>query len=177
VVAPFLRDRELELTTWCSGLAAIAAGRRWSVTGDRGGRIEVDSVWIHLGSDQRPARIEDFGVYAAATGGRSVSTKLALHDPPPVAEPTPWPLRVSDVDVHGHVNNAVYWQAVEHRLAGGAPDLRLPHRALLDYRDPVDLSDRVELVDVPDRGGRTVAFLVGDRVRAVARVEPLSAPS
>ena len=68
---PFLEDREVELVTWCSGLAAIAAGRRWSVAGDAGGRIEVDSVWIHLGPDQRPARIEGFGVYAEATGGRA----------------------------------------------------------------------------------------------------------
>src|SRR5262245_50979693 len=64
VLEPLVGDRELELTTWCSGVAAIAAGRRWSVTGDDGGRVEVDSVWIHLDSEQRPARIEDFGVYA-----------------------------------------------------------------------------------------------------------------
>ena len=31
---PFLEDREVELVTWCSGLTAIAAGRRWSVAGD-----------------------------------------------------------------------------------------------------------------------------------------------
>jgi acyl-ACP thioesterase len=46
MVEPFLADRAVELVTWCSGLATIAAGRRWSLTGDRGGRIEVDSVWI-----------------------------------------------------------------------------------------------------------------------------------
>ena len=67
--SPLLRDREVEITTWCSGVAAIAAGRRWSVTGDAGGRVEVDSVWIHLGPDQRPARIGDFGPYAAVGGG------------------------------------------------------------------------------------------------------------
>src|SRR6188508_2740611 len=38
VVRPFLDDRAVELTTWCSSVAAIAAGRRWSVTGDNGGR-------------------------------------------------------------------------------------------------------------------------------------------
>ncbi|MGZ8687458.1 MAG: acyl-ACP thioesterase domain-containing protein [Gaiellaceae bacterium] len=173
VIAPFLDDREIELVTWCSGLAAIAAGRRWSVTGDRDGKIEVDSVWIHLGPDQRPSRIEDFDVYAAATGGRSVSTKLGLPDPPSGLERSPWPLRATDVDVHGHVNNAVYWQAVEHRLAGRAPDLRLPHRALLDYREPVDLADEVDVVDTLDDGGRSIAFLVGDRVSAVARIEQL----
>ncbi len=173
VIAPFLEDSEIELVTWCSGLAAIAAGRRWSARGDRGGRIEVDSVWIHLGPDQRPSRIEDFDVYAAATAGRSVSTKLRLPDPPAALERMPWPLRATDVDVHGHVNNTVYWQAVEHRLAEGDPDLRLPHRAQLDYREPVDLADEVDLVDARDDGGRSVAFLVGDRVRAVARVEQL----
>ena len=60
VLEPFLADRAVELVTWCSGLATLAAGRRWSLTGDRGGRIEVDSVWIHLDADQRPARITRF---------------------------------------------------------------------------------------------------------------------
>ena len=82
VVQPFAGDTEVELTTWCSGVAAIAAGRRWSVKGDAGGIIEVDSVWIHLDAEQRPARIEDFGVYADAAAGRHVSTKLGLPDPP-----------------------------------------------------------------------------------------------
>jgi len=62
VLRPFLDDREIELTTWCSGVAAIAAGRRWAVSGDAGGHIEVDSVWIHLDAQARPARIEHFGV-------------------------------------------------------------------------------------------------------------------
>ncbi len=173
VIAPFLDDREVELVTWCSGLAAIAAGRRWSLRGDHGGRAEVDSVWIHLGRDQRPARIEGFGVYAEATGGRTVSSRLVLEEPQPCLVRTSWSLRASDVDVHGHVNNAVYWQAVEHCLAGDEPDLRLPQRALLDFRDPIDLADRLELAEARDAGGRTLAFLVGERIRAIARVERL----
>ena len=113
---PFAGDSEVELTTWCSGVAAIAAGRRWSLTGDAGGRIEVDSVWIHLDARERPARIGDFGAYGEAAGDRHVSTKLSLPDPPDDAPRTPWPLRATDVDRHGHVNNAVHWQAVEHAL-------------------------------------------------------------
>ncbi|HXH97838.1 MAG TPA: acyl-ACP thioesterase domain-containing protein, partial [Gaiellaceae bacterium] len=90
VLRPFLEDGEVGLTTWCSGVAAIAAGRRWSVSGDGGGRIEVDSVWIHLDAGAKPARIEDFGVYAEAAGGRRVSTTLELPDPPAGAERRPW---------------------------------------------------------------------------------------
>ena len=56
VVVPAVADDFVELTTWCSGTASVAAGRRMSLVGDRGGNVEVDSVWIHLGPDARPAR-------------------------------------------------------------------------------------------------------------------------
>ncbi len=174
VVKPLLVDRNVEVVTWCSALGAIAAGRRWSVAGDEGGRIEVDSVWIHLGPDQRPVRIEGFGVYADATDGRAVSTRLGLPDPPTGAMRRPWPLRVTDVDLHGHVNNAVYWQAVEHVAAESGFALREPFRALLDFRDPVDLGDDVELTESWDGPTLTLGTCVAGSVRAVARVEPLS---
>ena len=164
VLRPFLEDAAVELTTWCSSVAAIAAGRRWSVAGDAGGRIEVDSVWIHLDAHANPARIEDFGVYAEAAGGRPASTRLELPDPPSGGELLPWPLRGTDVDLHGHVNNAVYWQAVEELLPALGVDPRLPLRAELDYRQPIDLGEDVELAAWDGH----VAFLCGNGVRAVA---------
>ncbi len=170
VRSPFLEDREVELVTWCSGLAAIAAGRRWSLRGDGGGNIEVDSVWIHLGPDQRPARIESFGLYADATAGRPVSTRLELPAPPADAPRSAWALRTTDVDLHGHVNNAVHWQAVEDVLRSSPVDVRAPLTAELDYRDPIDLSDPVELVTHVSNGEVVVGFQVGDALRAVARV-------
>jgi acyl-ACP thioesterase len=176
---PFLRDRAVELVTWCSSLAAIAAGRRWSVTGDAGGRCEVDSVWIHLGPDQRPARIEGFDAYAAATGGRSASTRLELPAPGDGALRRPWPLRASDVDLHGHVNNAVYWQAVEDALRDAPSGPLDPAGALvaeLEYRDPVDLADRLELVTSYDGDALAIGFGVDGDVRAVARVAALHPP-
>jgi acyl-ACP thioesterase len=176
VIAPLLHDREVEVTTWCSGVAAIAAGRRWSVLGDAGGRVEVDSVWIHLDADQRPARIGDFGPYAASAAGRAVSTKLLLPDPPAGTARSPWPLRSTDLDAQGHVNNAVYWQAVEDVLGREGSALAQPLRAELDYRDPIDLDDRVEITSFDDVSGRRcLAFVAGDRVRAVAAVGRLDA--
>ena len=61
------------------GGAALVGDRRRRRAG------EVDSVWIHLGRDQRPARIESFGVYAEATGWARVSTRSSCLDPPPEA--------------------------------------------------------------------------------------------
>jgi acyl-ACP thioesterase len=173
VVRPLLVDREVEVVTWCSALGAIAAGRRWSLSGDQGGSVEVDSVWIHLGPDQRPARIEGFGVYEEATDGRSVSTRLELPEPPSQALRRPWPLRATDVDVHGHVNNAVYWQAVEHVAAESGLDLREPLRAWLDFREPIDQGDDVELAEHWDGPSLSLGFRADGVTRAVARVEPL----
>jgi acyl-ACP thioesterase len=174
VLRPFLEDREIALETWCCSSAAVAAGRRWSLAGDRGGAIEVDSVWIHLGPDGRPARLDGFGVYAESAAGRTPSTRLVLE---PLREGLPrrsWQLRASDVDLAGHVNNAVYWQAVEQLQELSGPDPRAPHRARLDYHHPLDLGEPVELVETAGPETLAVGFLVGELVKAVARIEAMS---
>jgi acyl-ACP thioesterase len=175
VLEAFLDDRTVELTTWCSGMAALAAGRRWSVNGDARGRAEVDSVWIHLDAGGNPARIEDFAPYAAAARDRRVSTRLELPDPPTDVDGLPWSLRVTDVDPHGHVNNTVYWQAVEGLFAVLRVDPRQPLRAELDYRQPIDADERLQLTVFEDGRRAAIAFVAeGADVRAVARIEPLT---
>jgi acyl-ACP thioesterase len=173
VLEPVVEGGVVELATWCSGTAAIAAGRRLSIAGAAGGRIEVDSVWIHLGPDARPARIEGFGVYAASAEGRAVSSRLELSEPGPRAARAAWPLRRADLDLMGHVNNAVYWAAVEDHLPH-AVDPRRPLRARLDHRHPLDLGDAVELLLESDEAGASLAFAVGRTTCAVARVEALA---
>ena len=100
-------------------------------------------------------------MYAEAAGGRPVSTKLTLPDPPADAERIAWPLRAVDVDLHGHVNNAVYWQAVEEVLT-----IDGPLSAELDYRQPIDRGDELELL-VSDGA---IGFAVAGDLRAVARI-------
>jgi acyl-ACP thioesterase len=170
VVSPFVADREVELLTWSSGRASVAAGRRWSVRGDRGGSIEVDSVWIHLGPDERPARIDAFDPYDVSAGDRVVSTKLELPDPPAAASRLPWSVRAADIDLHGHLNNAVYWQAVEERLVRRGPDPARPLRASLDYRAPIDVDDDVHVLEWSGESGVHVALATDEAVKAVARV-------
>jgi acyl-ACP thioesterase len=178
VLTPAIEDDHVDLTTWCSGTGAVAAGRRMSLSGDRGGRVEIESAWIHLGPDARPARIVDFGMYADAAEHRAVSTRLELPTPPTDGVRTPWPLRMSDVDLLGHVNNAAYWHAVEQRLLASGLDPLLPMRARLDHRHAIDLSDDVELVEVIDSGLQLgIGFTVDGVVNAVAWVEARSAGS
>lgn len=174
VLAPPLDDSSVEIVTWGSSFSALAAGRRWTLTGDAGGAVEVDSVWIHLGADARPARIgAGFDGYAEAAQGRVASTKLTLAPPKPDGPRIGWHVRATDVDRMGHVNNAAYWAGIEHRLAIHGFDVRAPLRARLDYRHPIDLGEQVELIEDVGDGRYGTAFVVGDVVKAVARVERL----
>ena len=86
VVQPFVDDTAVELTTWCDAVAGSAAARRTSVVGDRGGRVEAEMIWIHLGPDLQPLRLGErfLSIYGASAEGRRASTRLVL--PGPAAE-------------------------------------------------------------------------------------------
>jgi acyl-ACP thioesterase len=73
----------------------------------------------------------------------------------------------------GHVNKAAYWAAVEQRLLDVGLDPQRPLCARLDYRHPIDLGEKVELAESVHDGRYRVAFVVGDVVMAVARVDLL----
>ncbi len=164
---PFLGDEAVELATWCSGVGGAAAARRTSISGDRGGALQAQSVWIHLDRRLRPARFGErfLAVYAPAAAGRGVSTRFSLPAPPPDAARSHWPLRATDADRLGHVNNAAYWAAVEEV---GGDRLGRPLRALLEYRQPIDFGERVDLVRAGD--GRDVWLVVEGTVRAAATI-------
>ncbi len=163
VTRPFLEDTEVALTTWCGGTAASAALRCTSLAGDQGGRIDAEMTWIHLGPDLQPQRLGErfLAVYGESAAGRRASTRLELPAPPEDARRLEWPLRAIDVDRLRHVNNAAYWAPVEEHLAAR---LRDPCRATLEYRQPLDLGDRLEL----RLAGSGLWFTVGGAVRAAA---------
>ena len=105
-----------------------------------------------------------------------MSARVELREPAEdAARRVPWPLRASDVDLHGHVNNTVYWQALEHVLAGGGdgPDVAGPMRVRLEFREPLDLDDAVVLAVAGDERRLDVAFLAAERTKAVALLETL----
>ena len=168
---PQLGDR-VAVTTFCGGLGSRWGERRSSLVTDGGaGRVEVASLWVYLGADgQRPTRLPDWFVdtYGEAALGRTVAARL-LHPPPPHgAETRPWPLRVTDLDVLGHVNNAATWQAVEDEAGRRGV---LPCRAELEYGAALEPDDDVTLVsaDAGD-GGFRLWLTVEGKVRASAAV-------
>ena len=130
---------ELDLRTWCSRTGSRWAERRTDLIADDGGRVRTATIWVAIdAASGRPAPLGErfHEVFGPSTEGRRVRANLRLGRRPDDAVGRPWPLRFSDFDVLGHVNNASYWQAVEEELAGRR-DLRAPLRAVLEYGDPL----------------------------------------
>ena len=167
VTRPFETDLAVELQTWCSGIAGSSAARRYSLRGDTGGAIEAESIWIHLDASLRPRRLDESfrEVYGSSANGRRASTRLTLPVDVGGRDGSPWRIRATDIDRLGHVNNAAYWAPLEEAWRGGL-DGRL--HAILEYRQPIDLGETVELAQRDD-----IAWLVvGTEVRSAARLDP-----
>jgi acyl-ACP thioesterase len=130
----------LEVATFCSGTGRLWAERRSTVYADGRALIEAVALWVHLdarGVRPRPLPEGFEAVYGAAAAGRRVSARLT-HPGEPVdgAVARPWGFRAADLDLAGHVNNAVYWQVVEEELVAEEPSAgmvaEIEHRAAAD---------------------------------------------
>jgi acyl-ACP thioesterase len=114
----------IELRTWCAGLAASTAERRTTIEGDAGAAIEATAIWVHVDvATRRPARFPPhfLAAYEESAAGNRPSTRLHHPSEPTAgAERSAWSFSAADMDVAGHVNNAVYWRVLED-LLGGPP--------------------------------------------------------
>ena len=168
---PNLADH-IRLATWCGGLGRAWAIRRTDVSVPDGTAVETSALWIHLDDRGRPARLDErfLATYGAAGGGRSASTRVrAPGFPGPGAARAPWDVRVADLDIIGHVNNAAVWAAMVQATASGDVQARartaeLVHHGSLEARDPVELW--VEEAD----GERLAWLLVRGEVRVSGRL-------
>ena len=149
----------IELATWCSGTGSHWAERRISIVGAQGGAVEAATTWVHFDTvSGRPSRIPAGfdAIYGEAAGGRRVKARLDHPDVPEGARSGfAWPLRFTDFDVLGHVNNAACWQIVEEALASRR-DLRAPLRAEVQHRTAIERGAVVEVTLSDDAGALSV---------------------
>lgn len=170
---------DLELTTWCSGVGGRWAERSTSIADTRevegGVCVVARAVWVLVRLDTgAPMSLPSdfFDVYGEGARAHKVRAKLTLPAPPPAAKRRPWPTRIADFDVFGHVNNAVYWSAVEDELVGWLDGRRVGH-CEIEFKAGIDPGEVPELaVDAGDPASLSVWFLVDGEVRASVRVQP-----
>ena len=135
---------EIDLTTWCGGLGSHWAERRTQIL-SVDGRVLVDAaaLWVHIDQDtMQPSRVPEdvVATLTESSGGRSIGARLLLKHKDfndAAATDSLWPLRFSDYDAVGHMNNAAYWEIVEEHLATHR-ELRAPMRAVVEHVIQVD---------------------------------------
>ena len=132
-----VRTEQVELRTFCSAPGPRGADRTTTLSGPAGDLIEARAVGVAIPrTDGAPSPVgADFHrLYGPSTGGRRVSARLSHPGPPQAQEGQPWPLRATDFDPAGHVNNTIHWAAAEDVLAAAG---RLPASAELEYHHPL----------------------------------------
>ena len=173
---------DLVLETRCTGVGGRWAERTTTLSGvdglndDRSGLrhgvlITARAVWVSIematGIPQALSP-EFFAAYGDAIRAQKVSARLSHPAPPADGIRTPWPLRSTDLDVFGHVNNAIYWVPIEDYLEGSGRGRRVM-AATIEFGSGIDPGDRCDLV-VDEMGDElAVWFVVGDSVRASIR--------
>jgi acyl-ACP thioesterase len=136
----------LALRTFCSATGPRWAERTTTVTRSGTDLMQAVAIWVAVArADGRPAPLGPafHRLYGEATQGRTVSARLSHPGPAEPQAGRAWPLRASDFDTAGHVNNAIAWAAAEDVLAGHD---WLPARAELEYRRPILPGHDVRLV-------------------------------
>jgi acyl-ACP thioesterase len=168
---PRFRDT-VELVTFCSGTGRRWAERRTTMSVDGRVAAEAVAIWVYVDPvSGAPMPLEDwfFDLYGEAAGGRRVSGRLRLPAPHAGADARPWPLRVTDFDVLGHVNNAAHWEPVEEQLAHVTPGARMT-AAELEHKAAVEQGEELTVRSVVSDGAIAVWLTSGDLVRTAARV-------
>jgi acyl-ACP thioesterase len=159
----------IEVATFCSGAAPLWAERSSLVSCNGGVAVEAVALWVHLQADgarPQPLPAGFDAIYGPSAMGRRVRARLRHPPEPPAgADARPWHFRGADLDLAGHVNNAVYWEALEDELVAREPPAGL--NAEIEHRAPAGAGEATVLADgamrwIADPGGAVVATLVAE---------------
>ncbi|MFW0788027.1 acyl-[acyl-carrier-protein] thioesterase [Gordonia sp. CPCC 205333] len=173
VIAPIEFGADVVLQRWCAATSNRWCNMRVRIEGSDGGLIETEAFLIHFDVESGlPSRMSD----AFLEPMLATTTEHRLRWKPALAktaadevEVRDYPLRTIDLDWLGHVNNAAYLGAVEELMG----EQVVPYRTIVEYAKPLVLADHLTLASTASEGGLDAWFVVGDDVRASARVEPL----
>ncbi|MCW2649182.1 MAG: acyl-ACP thioesterase [Mycobacterium sp.] len=189
VIRPIQFSDMLRIRRWCSATSTRWCEKRVRIDGRKGGLIESEAFWININPDtMTPSRISDDFLeglrrttdverlrWKAYLKGGTRDDATHVHE---------YPVRVTDIDLFNHMNNSVYWSAVEDYLSSTPELLHVPLRITIEHEAPVALGDKLEIMAhrhpagttdqfgsaLIDRAITTLTYAVGDETKAIASI-------
>ena len=179
----------LRLRRWCSATSTRWCEKRVRVEGRKGGLLESEAFWININPDTfMPSRIRDDFLAGLRRTTNVDRLRWTPYLKPGTREDAShvheYQVRVTDIDLFNHMNNSVYWSAVEDYLATTPELLKAPLRVTIEHESPVALGDKLEIIAhlhpagstnqfgpaLTDRPVTTLTYAVGDETKAIASV-------
>jgi acyl-ACP thioesterase len=180
VIRPVVWPDDVQLRRWCSALSTRWANMRVRITSGKDGLIETEGFWINISQTTgMPTRISDPGYeyLSRMTAEHRLRWRAWLGEsaPPESEDDLPFPVRATDIDQFNHVNNAAYWQAVEHYLLDHPKLTAGPHRAIIEYVAPVLAREHMSVRSRYDAQSQTLKlwFMVDGNATTAVRVSAL----
>ncbi|MBL1079149.1 acyl-[acyl-carrier-protein] thioesterase [Nocardia sp. 2] len=174
---PIRFSERVHMRRWPSGLSNRWCNIRCEFRSDSGGLIETEQFLINIDLEAgRMARMSEpfMDSMRPFTTEHRLRWRAALREiMEPTAERTPYPLRITDIDRHGHVNNAVHWAAVAEGMALHQNSSTAPYRVILEHAGPIMSGDKVTLRSWTGDSGLHVQLEVDGTARTLALIEPL----
>lgn len=178
--------QELSVTTWVAGLGAGWVDRRTRISADDGIGVEASALWVHVNPRTlRPQRLPEsvLRLWDGSTNGRRVRGSMVLA--PAAGAPRgdgdirPWPVRRSDFDGFGHMNNAAYWEMVEEFRAERASitEAGSGERCIIEHLDGILPGESVSIAVSREGVDTLMTVSAGGAVKAMCFVGPLTAPA
>ena len=173
---------DVEIRTWCGGYGSHWAERRTTIASAGGRRIEAAALWVHV--DLATMRLlplpDDFvPLVEEASGGRRVRATLRVGKGLPSVDWDALPamqVRATDIDAVGHMNNAVYWEAVVEELAAaGGP--ALPLRATVEHHAAIAPGQEVRIARLVEEDRTVLRHMVeGGTMASAIEIAPWREP-
>ncbi|MFI7003602.1 acyl-[acyl-carrier-protein] thioesterase [Nocardia sp. NPDC050175] len=178
VIEPIRWPDHVSLRRWCSGVSTRWANMRVRLTSDAGGLVETEAFWINV--DEKAgttARISEAGFehLSASTDEHRLRWAPMLDRMPaaPSARDLAYQIREADIDLLLHMNNAMYWQAVEQFLPGRAELLVEPYRAIIEYNAPITADQSLHIRSEDRPTGLHLWFVTGEKCNAAVHLGPI----
>jgi acyl-ACP thioesterase len=164
---------QVELTTWCGALGSHWAERRTQIKCNGVVAIECAALWVRVDfKTMKPVALsaELIELLQTATGGRKISSRLEIGKNLPDlnsndATSQNWPIRFSDMDAVGHLNNAAYWEVLEEYL-GANSGQRAPLLATVEHHGAIDPGNQVRIVTQKLNGRVVLRHVLADNTVA-----------